>query len=227
MVDSRAPLGDRAQRIAAADHQVTGIEAETDVGATQHFRDLVRSFNVTGAVVVQGRLVPTLPADAGGALHALGEPGPARGVEHQRGIVVRPAGRPAACLGTGIGQRGSRREDPLPDPPHKGEGVEGVQQAAQFVDRSGHSGRLRERHRDVAARQLQSAALEPSAQRACTAEIAGRPQVDAGVARALDRVEHGDCVRHMRIDANRDFEGPEADRGTSDGDRCDQIRRPP
>src|SRR5205807_6532381 len=98
VVDSRAPLGDRAQRIAAADHQVTGVEAETDVGATQHFRDLVRSFNVTGAVVVEGRLVPTLPADAGGALHALGEPGPAGGVEHQRGIVVRPAGRPAARL---------------------------------------------------------------------------------------------------------------------------------
>ena len=83
MVDSPAPFGSRSEWVAAAEHHVTSIQAEADVGPPEHFFDLFAGFDIAGAVMVERRFITALPAEAGRARDALGKMRPAGGVQAQ------------------------------------------------------------------------------------------------------------------------------------------------
>ena len=85
-------------------------------------------------------------------------------------------------------------------------GLEQVERALQLgqvtVDVLG----LREPDRAPAAGQLEARSLEPGAQLAAVAEVAGRAELRALVARAGDRVEQLVRAGHVRVDADRQLE---------------------
>src|SRR2546426_1559885 len=218
MVDPVGPLDHRSMRVATAEHQVTGIQAESDIGPVEHLPDLLWRFDVAGAVMVEGWFVTTLPAERDCHVNAAGETGPTAGIEHQRWIVMRAPWRPPAGVGTGVCKGGSRRSRGLPI-----HAVEDIEETTQLVQRGWHPIRFGERHRDVAAGEGKATAVKAIRQLAAMSEVARRPEVDAGVPGARNRIEPRQRIGDIRIDADRDLEGTEGDRRAGDGDRCGQV----
>ena len=97
--------------------------------------------------------------------------------------------------------------------------------AAEQVERQLHRGEvlvavigLAEPERDVRAGEAEPVPLEALAKLLAVAEVAGRPQLGALVARLRDRREHLLRPGHVREDADRDLERPVADRRIGDAD---------
>jgi len=197
---------------------LTGIETESDVGPVEHLPDLLWRFDVAGAVMVEGRLVPAPAAEVGGPVYAVGETGPACCIEHQRRIVMRAARRPPAGIGAGVCEGGSRGNRGLAI-----HSIEDIEETTEFVKRGWHPIRFGERHRDVAAGEVKATVVKAIRQFAATSEVARRSKVDAGIPGARNSIEHRQSIGDIRIDADRDLEGAEGDRRAGDGDRCGQV----
>ena len=219
MIAPVGPLDHCLVRVAPAEHQVTGIEAESDVGPVKQLTDLLGRFDVARAVMMEGRFVIAPAAEIGCPVDAVGEPAPAGRIEHQGRIVMRAARRPPAVVGTGIREGGSRR--------HRGiafHAVEDIEQTAQLGQRGRHPIRLGERHRDVTTGEMKATFVKSIRQLPAISEVAGRSEVDAGVPGARHRIEHRQRIGDMWIDADCDFKGAERHRCAGDGDRWGQRR---
>ena len=73
VIDPAGPIAHGLLGIATPEHQVTGIEAEPNVGPRDHLADLFRRFDVARAVMVKGRFVTAPATQRGGPPDAVGE----------------------------------------------------------------------------------------------------------------------------------------------------------
>src|SRR3989454_6714472 len=205
-------------RAAPASHRVTGFQQDSDPGPVNPLPVLRWLFDVAGAVMVKGWFVPPPPTERACPVEAASERGPTAGIEHERWIVMRAPWRPPAGVGTGVRQGGSRRNRGLAI-----HAVEDIEETTQPVQRGWHPIRFGERHRDVAAGEVKATTVKAIRQLAAMSEVARRPEVDAGVPGARNRIEHRQRIGGIRIDADRDLEGAEGDWRAGDGDRCGQV----
>ena len=165
--DPVAPVGEGGQRVAAGDEQMAGVEQQRHVGVLEEALDLRHTLDVRRRVVVEDRLVAALARDVRGARDAVDE-------RRQRAS-SSASSAPAPGFATRSGPPASHSTGRAPSRLGRVEQVERLVQAREVALA------LAERDRHEPADQLQVA--EVVGQRVDVPEIAGRPEVRAGVAR--------------------------------------------
>src|SRR6266550_1092886 len=189
MIDALTPFAHRAHGVAPSKKQVAGVETQPDRRQLEHLLDLPRSLDVSARLVMEGRLISPRPAAFDGHLNPFGESLPCVAVEAERWNFGRlPRARPAQ-VAADVGECRLRPQAVA----HTGV-VEDIQQRTELAS--------------------------PQARREVFSlpEIAEGSEVDPGVARAGDLVEHRIPVRNVRQDADSQLEGSVAHRGVGDAD---------
>src|SRR6266550_186668 len=195
MIDALTPFAHRAHGVAPSKKQVAGVETQPDRRQLEHLLDLPRSLDVSARLVMEGRLISPRPAAFDGHLNPFGESLPCVAVEADVGECRL---RPQAVAHTGV--------------------VEDIQQRTELAQRCRHPGEVAERQLDSTPREPELASPQARREVFSLPEIAEGSEVDPGVARAGDLVEHRIPVRNVRQDADSQLEGSVAHRGVGDAD---------
>ncbi len=213
MIDALSPFAHRVHGVAPSKKQMAGVETQPDRGQLENLVALPRSFDVSARLVMEGRLISPGPAALDSHLNPFGESLPCVAVEAERWICGRLARARPAQVAADVGECRLRPQAVA----HTGR-VEDIQQGTELAQGGRHPG-------EVAERQLEKTAGEPElpppqARREVFSvpEIAERSEIDSGVARAGDLVEHRIPVRNVGQDADRQLEGSIAHRGVGDDD---------
>jgi hypothetical protein len=218
VVDPGRPLPDRRDGIAAGEEQVPGVHAQANVGDLEDPLDLPRRLDRGARLVVERGFVAAIAAAPDDDRETLTESSPARIVQAETAVVRCPPGTLPTRVTAGIRERRpGRRGVPVRS------GL--VERVEQLVERRhGALQRLRigVRQLDVGADEPEAAAGQALTQLRATAEEPDRAEIDPGIARGRDLVQHVEGRRDVRVDPDGHLEGAVADRRVGEGDpgRC-------
>src|SRR2546430_845145 len=213
MIDALSPFAHRAHGVTPSKKQVAGVETQPDRRQLEDLLDLPRSLDVSARLVMEGWLISPCPAAFDGHLNPFGESLPCVGVEAERWISGRLARARPAQVAADVGEC---RLGPQAVA-HAGV-VEDIQQRTELAQRRRHPGEVAERQLEKTSREAELASPQARGEVFSVPEIAEGSEVDPGVARAGDLVEHRIPVRNVRQDADRQLEGSVAHRGVGDED---------